>query len=281
MTTTMQTPTQNVLEHGQSVWGFTKRIICGELDDLRIPDWFLDNHRYLVNNLHDVTDIRLYNVYHDCGKPFCMEVKDGVQHFPNHAVVSQEVWNKISDNSIVSELIGLDMVLHTETALEITNRSLSRKTAFTLLITALAELHSNAQMFGGVDSLSFKIKWKKWCKRGKLLLRLFPEKDSHPYSYVIVRNDMSTAQKAVQGTHAAIERFKSKNLNLHPSVIYVVVKNEKKLRKVMGDLLDKDINFSIFRESMSPYNNEITAICTEPLEGDRRNYLKKNSCCFS
>jgi hypothetical protein len=41
------------------------------------------------------------------------------------------------------------------------------KMACTLLLSALAEVHSNANMFGGIDSTSFKIKWKHLDKRGK------------------------------------------------------------------------------------------------------------------
>ncbi len=39
--------------------------------------------------------------------------------------------------------------------------------AATLLLVSLAELHSNARMFGGMDSVSAKIKFKQLEKRGK------------------------------------------------------------------------------------------------------------------
>jgi hypothetical protein len=42
--------------------------------------------------------------------------------------------------------------------------------AMTLLLTGLAEVHSNAQMFGGLDSTSFKIKFKSINQRGKQIL---------------------------------------------------------------------------------------------------------------
>jgi hypothetical protein len=42
--------------------------------------------------------------------------------------------------------------------------------AISLLITGLCELHSNAQMFGGIESTSFKIKWKHLSKMGKRIL---------------------------------------------------------------------------------------------------------------
>lgn len=37
----------------------------------------------------------------------------------------------------------------------------------TLLIAGLCEVHSNASMFGGIDSVSFKIKWKQIDRRGR------------------------------------------------------------------------------------------------------------------
>ena len=55
----------------------------------------------------------------------------------------------------------------------------------------------------------------------------------HQYIYVIVRNDLSNAQKAVQSSHAVIEssrKFLPINAE-HPSVIILIVKNQKKLIK--------------------------------------------------
>jgi hypothetical protein len=45
-----------------------------------------------------------------------------------------------------------------------------RKEAISLILTGLAELHSNAAMFGGIESVSFKIKWKNLNKRGRQVL---------------------------------------------------------------------------------------------------------------
>jgi len=42
--------------------------------------------------------------------------------------------------------------------------------ALTLLLTGLAEIHSNAAMFGGMDSTSFKIKWKCLNQRSKQII---------------------------------------------------------------------------------------------------------------
>ena len=276
MSKCLQTEKQSVLEHGKSVWEHTKKLISGDFEGFKIPDWFKDNHRFIVNNLHDITDVKNYNIYHDCGKPLCLEIdKEGKRHFPEHEKVSKETWLKVSDNQIVADLIGFDMSMHIDTVEKIKSYNWDIKTAFTLLITSFAEIHSNAKMFGGIESISFKMKWKKLDKRGKMLMKVFNEENKHPYSYVIVRNDLPSQQKAIQGTHAAIEQFKNSKVNYHPSVIYVVVKNEIKLKKVIEELLERGVNLSIFREPMEPYNNSITAVCTEPLEGNDRDYLKK------
>lgn len=274
MTRCLQTKNQSVFEHGESVWNHTKKLISGSFDHFKLPLWFTENHAFIVNNLHHIADIRLYNIYHDCGKPYCItHDSSGTTHFPNHAHVSKDIWNSMSDNRLVGELIGHDMCLHTETAECIKQLNWDKRTAFTLLITAFAEIHSNAMMFGGIESVSFKMKWKQVERRGKMLFNLFKEEEIHPYSYVIVRKDLSESQRAVQGTHAAVEFYKHTSINYHPSVIYVVVKSEKKLKAVSEELCEQGIRFTMFREPM--FENQLTAIYTEPLEGERRAYLQR------
>jgi hypothetical protein len=174
METCKQTKNQNVYEHGLSVWKYTEKILNKEWDGLNLPDWFKCNFSIITDNICDIETIKTYNVYHDCGKPFCIEIDDeGKQHFPNHANVSYDVWKTVSDDETVAELISLDMVLHVETAEQIVSRNIKLKILLTLLITAFAELHSNAEMFGGIDSLSFKIKHKKICQRGKMIMRRY------------------------------------------------------------------------------------------------------------
>lgn len=270
----IQTQDQSVLQHGKSVWEYTKKLISGNWNGLNIPDWFKENHVYIVNNLHPTEVIKQYNIYHDCGKPFCLTEDEKGRHFPDHASVSKKVWNEnFPDNPLIGDLIGFDMCLHTYTADEITALKWDIKTAFTLLVTSLAEIHSNAQMFGGIDSTSFKIKWKKINQRGKLLLSLFPQ-GKHEYTYVIVPKDLTPVQQSIQGTHAASELFNNNNYH-HGSIIYVVVKSEDKLKDVIEQLLESGIHLSIFREP--DLGNRITAIATEALSDDdpKRSYLKK------
>lgn len=273
-----QTENLNILQHGEMVWNYTKKIISKQWDGLKIPEWFETNFVKIVSNLHDINILKKYNIYHDCGKPYCITYdENGKKHFPNHAQISKKTWLKYnSKDYIVANLIGWDMCLHTETAQEILKHNWNVKTTMTLLVTALAELHANASMFGGIESTSFKIKWKKIDKRGKMLIKKnFPISLKHEYVYVLVRQDLSTSQQAVQGTHAAIEATKKFNIanEEHPSVIYLGVKNENLLKKAIGYLLENEININVFTEP--DIGNQVTAIATEPLSGEIRKILRK------
>ena len=173
MVKTPQTETQSVLDHGNSVWSFTQRILSQDFEGMRIPEWFIENFDDIAGNLHDLSIIEDYNILHDCGKPYCIEYDaDGRKHFPNHAEVSKNTYLALPDaNLTVGNLIGWDMVLHTATADEIKEIGLCKADAYTLLITAFAEIHSNASMFGGIESVSFKSKWKKLDRRGKMFVK--------------------------------------------------------------------------------------------------------------
>lgn len=94
------------------------------------------------------------------------------------------------------------------------------------------------------------------------------ENNYHKHSYIIVRNDLPDIQKLVQSSHVAWECGKEYS---HPSLVVVVVKNEKKLKLVMQDLTNLKIKYKLFRDNI--FNNEITAIGTEPL--DDIQYLKR------
>ena len=278
MQSTQQTDTQNVLEHGLSVWKYTQKIISGEWRGFKLPDWFKENWPSIINNLHSWDVIKDYNIYHDCGKPYCIEYdSEGKRHFPDHAEVSKKTFLEVfPDKNLAADLIGFDMHLHTKTLDEIVELKWDVKTAMTLLVTAFAELHSNADMFGGIDSTSFKIKYKKLDKGGKALIKQYLEfEEQHNYVYVIVRNDMPKRHSTVQGTHAAMEQVMKHCPNVHPSVIYVVVKNEQKLKKVANDLIDRGIQYSIFSEPNGPFKHQLTAICTELLCGEGRDFMQK------
>lgn len=172
MKTCFQFETMNVLQHGQNVWKqfyeLYSHLKCGESLELewRVPDWV---YKLDLDKLLPIDKIEEYLTYHDCGKPFCRTVdSEGKQHFPNHANVSCQTYLRYSDDFQVARLIRMDMDIHTLASEDIESFS-RRPEATTLLLAALAEIHSNCRMFGGIDSTSFKIKWKKINRIGKKL----------------------------------------------------------------------------------------------------------------
>lgn len=265
---------QNILQHGVSVWNKTKSIIVGDFGNLKLPKWFQENHHWFVNNLYDWNIIQAYTIFHDCGKAFCKTIDNhGKQHFPNHAGISKEKFLEVFPNDeIVAELISLDMIMHTEKYAEIMDRKLSLKTLLTLYIVSLGEINANAELFNGYESDSFKIKLKHLDKLGKKLLEIIP-KHIEEYIYIFTRNDIPDIQKIVQSCHAMFEvgAFKRDG---HPSIVVLKANDERDFKHVMSYLIDYNIRFKVFREPMSPYDGQITSIVTESLSLNKKEIMK-------
>lgn len=139
------------------------------------PDWIEDAILAQTKERIDGRLVELYQVYHDCGKPLCRTVDaDGRQHFPDHALVSRDRWLECSDGSpealLVADLIAQDMDVHRLRSVDVPEFA-ARPNAATLLLTGLCELHSNAQMFGGLDSTGFKIKYKNLDRFGRRIIQ--------------------------------------------------------------------------------------------------------------
>lgn len=194
-----QTAGQTVYAHGLSVQHHFL-LLCDYLDGLpltgwKLPDWidkYRDDLRPIVHAAME--DVILYTLYHDCGKPFCKVVdKDtGRTHFPDHANVSSQIWSGVSKNEKVGRWISQDMALHTLTADEIGVKlrdEWNLEDSVVLLLVGLSEIHSNAKMFGGTESTSFKIKWKTLEKRGKQVLKhWFPHSHSSTSTMPVLNN---------------------------------------------------------------------------------------------
>lgn len=248
---------------------YTNKLLNKDYTKFRLPQWWEQYEDKIHANLHDFKTIKHYTIFHDIGKPFCLEIdSEGKRHFPNHAQKSKEIWDSFfPDRTDTSRLIANDMAFHTMSAEDILGLGLSEKDLCTLLITSLAELHSNADMFGGIESDSFKIKFKKWTKTAQ---RICDKLFNHAYMYVLVRKDLSPRQQAVQSAHAAIEssrNFISKN-DEHPSVIICSVKSEQKLLMCAEEFTQKGIEFQMFREP--DIGNQATALASRPLRGIER-----------
>lgn len=169
-----QTNLQSVYQHGLSVRDHIFELISfletGHIQgDWKLPSWIHKYQEELLRHLLPKDIIEEYTVYHDCGKPYCLVVDaDGKRHFPNHAEVSYQTWLKITAHEQVANLMRMDMMIHTIKAVDI-EEFVKYPEAITLLLAGLAEVHSNAKMFGGLESDSFKIKWNQINKRGNAI----------------------------------------------------------------------------------------------------------------
>jgi hypothetical protein len=262
------------LNHGNLVWHYLQKLISGNWEGMKIPEWYEKNHAYIVSKIHSLEILKKYSINHDCGKHLCKTIDEqGKIHYPKHEEYSCNYWlEHFPEETVVSWLILNDMFFHTCSSSELDNHNFSEKDLFSLLITSLAEIHANSELFGGIESTSFKVKYKQIDRRGNKVCKTYiAEHDS--YIYVIIRNDLEFPQKAVQAGHSLLEISKKYSLKSHPSLVYLVVKSEQKLKMIAQELIDNDVNFSLFREP--DRNNEITSIATEPIKEDKRHLFKR------
>jgi len=256
------------IRHGEMVWEEYKKLI-----NAKFVGTFLENYADRLIELQYSDDIiREYTTYHDIGKPVALVIgEDGKKHYPDHSNISANLYtehNKDNPNcEIISNLIRNDMLFHVNTGYEILQQVNNPNDLATLLCASLAELYANKPMFG---EESFKIKYKKLAKKAKLILGYLFE---HPYLYILIRKDLPLPQIAVQSCHAAIESAKKYHTEHHPSVIICTVKNENDLINQQRYLTNNGIQFMEFREP--DRNNELTAICSEPIYGDDRKIFSK------
>lgn len=170
-----QTSGMSVLRHGELVRDFYREL-RGHLEngaplafEWRMPDWVFD--KAIIERQMPLEVVDTYTLYHDCGKPSVRTVdENGRQHFPGHAAASERVWREIGGDEQVARLIGMDMDVHTMKDVDVPEFS-ERPEAATLLLVGLSEIHANASMFGGIESVSFKQKWKQIDKRGRAVLK--------------------------------------------------------------------------------------------------------------
>lgn len=176
MKLTAQTSGQSILQHGLSVFRYTNKLLNKDFEGFRLPQWWGQYEEAIYANLHDFNTIKHYTIWHDIGKPFCLEIdSEGKRHYPNHAKKSKEIWDSLfPDRKDESRLIENDMIFHILSYKDILQSNLSNRDLYTLIIVSLAELHSNAIAFNpslGTDSTWFKIKYKKWCKNTFMVLK--------------------------------------------------------------------------------------------------------------
>ena len=90
---------------------------------------------------------------------------DAVEIFKKYFTVCDESY-VLFKNEIEAKLVRCDMDIHLLKA-DGVEEFCKNPLAITLLLTGLAEIHSNDSMFGGLNSVSFLIKKKSLTQRGK------------------------------------------------------------------------------------------------------------------
>lgn len=116
-------------------------------------------------------DIQVYHINHDIGKPYCIQYdEEGKPHYPNHSEVSYQIFKERYGDGILAELVKNDMGFHACKGEEL-EELCKLPFAQHLYATAWAELFANAELFGGTESTSFKIKRKKLIKAFKHLIQ--------------------------------------------------------------------------------------------------------------
>lgn len=174
-----QAPGLDVLEHGDRVAAAYEQLLahlahgaaCPE--GWRVPAWLSAQPEAWLQRLLPQAVLREYQRYHDCGKPFCLQWDEqGRRHFPGHARMSAQVWRALGGAEQVCQLMAQDMDVHLLGAQAIPEFA-QRPEAASLWLTGLAEVHANAEMFGGLASDSFKAKAKHLDRRGRALLRIW------------------------------------------------------------------------------------------------------------
>jgi len=166
-----QTETQSVYDHGLSVKNHFLQLLeflkTGQIfGQWRLPEWLSKYRQEILNNLLPIQIIEEYLEFHDCSKPYCIQYdENGKRHFPNHAELSYLKWLEVGGNPQAAELMKMDMDVHLLKDKDVADFC-KRPQAITLLLSALSEVHSNSCMFGGIESTSFKIKYKQIEKRG-------------------------------------------------------------------------------------------------------------------
>lgn len=170
---------QNIWEHGESVRDHLMDLVNFLRDPSytskhtwRYPQWFLSHSKALIERLPPDHILEKYTLWHDCGKPFCRFVdRDGKVHYPDHAKTSAAIFRELyPEQEDVAALIEMDMDIHLLSA-DGVDQFCKRPQAITLLLAGLAEVHANAELFGGITTDSFKIKWKHLDRRGAAICK--------------------------------------------------------------------------------------------------------------
>lgn len=163
-----QTKGMNMIQHGQMVHAHYQLLVqqlqsglhdCKELQAL----W-----TKFGRTLPHPSILERYHVYHDCGKHLCLTIDEqGRRHFPNHAECSAQQYAHIfPEDGFTAALIRHDMDFHLMRGDDL-KQLWKSPFAPILYFTAWAEINANAEMFGGRESESYKIKRSRLIQAAK------------------------------------------------------------------------------------------------------------------
>lgn len=165
-----QAPGMNMLQHGRLVHAKYRELInqCAH----NTVKYSLVCALYNKFKLPPAEVLKKYHFYHDCGKHLCLTIDaNGKKHYPNHAEISAKQYSILQPEDLfTTSLIKNDMAFHTARGEDLVNLC-KNLLAPILYFTAWAEIMANAEMFGGEESESFKIKKSRLIQAGKKLLK--------------------------------------------------------------------------------------------------------------
>ena len=97
------------------------------------------------------------------------------------------------------------------------------------------------------------------------------------HEYIFTRRDLSVGQRVVQTAHALWEakQFHDQAHLEHPHLVVLGVENEQELISVTHYLDSLNISYAGFRESY--FDNELTAVATQPIFQDQRQLFSNYS----
>lgn len=171
-------PNSNALDHGRDCWKRYYEIVSAlrynraHASAQDWPLWLKEHGQTLLGLQQQSFDMRLYLEYHDCGKAATLQRdRKGRLQYPGHAKASADLWRLgHGQDSVVAELMELDMTLHTATVEEMAEFS-KHPLAPSLLVATYAQLLSNAEsIFGGLESKSFQTKLAALNARARALI---------------------------------------------------------------------------------------------------------------
>jgi hypothetical protein len=153
----METLIKKWFDHGKSVNEWYEKL-CNNPEIIgieKVINWFKS---YQKVNLFP------YHYNHDISKPYIIEYdENGNPHYPNHSYHSHLLYIERFGHDQYADMILHDMDFHKKRGDDI-NKVWLLHYSNHLYATAWAEIYANSELFGGIDSTSFKIKRKQLIK---------------------------------------------------------------------------------------------------------------------